>query len=464
MIPSVEETVSTQPGDAVEKPERLFKDIDGDQEATVIESLCMNCEEQGITRLLLTVIPHFREVIIMHFECEHCGFSNNEIQSGSMIAEKALKIKCVIENKEDLNRQVVKSESASVKFEELDFEIPAETQRGVLSTVEGIISKSIEGLSALQPQRKLIDENIYNKIEEVLDTLRGYLELRNVPFTVSIDDPAGNSYIENLSAPKKDPKLLYLVYPRTREQDEFLGMGAPAQEQEEEVDEDLAKEVHIFHGNCSRCNAPSDTRMHLIDIPHFKEVVIMATDCETCGYKSNEVKAGGPISAQGKKIILKVTEKDDLSRDILKSETCGLQIPELDLELNPGTLGGRFTTVEGLLTQVHEELTSRATPFSSGDSADETRKAAFARFLDRLQTVPYTLILDDPLGNSYLQNPNAPDDDPEMTIELYDRTFEQNEDLGLNDMVLEGYEQPEEGEEKDEKEEVKEDVPASEQA
>jgi zinc finger protein len=54
---------------------------------------------------------------------------------------------------------------------------------------------------------------------------------------------------------------------------------------------------------------------------------------------------------------------------------------------------------------------------------------------------PFTLILDDPLANSYVQNLYAPDPDPNMMIELYDRTWEQNEDLGLNDMKVEGYEE-----------------------
>lgn len=54
-------------------------------------------------------------------------------------------------------------------------------------------------------------------------------------------------------------------------------------------------------------------------------------------------------------------------------------------------------------------------------------------------TTPFTLIIDDPVSNSYLQNLYAPDPDPNMTIEEYDRTFDQNEELGLNDMVLEGY-------------------------
>jgi zinc finger protein len=58
--------------------------------------------------------------------------------------------------------------------------------------------------------------------------------------------------------------------------------------------------------------------MKLVDIPYFKEVVIMSTVCDICGYKSNEVKSGGAVAGKGKKISLSVTETDDLSRDILK--------------------------------------------------------------------------------------------------------------------------------------------------
>ena len=38
-----------------------------------------------------------------------------------------------------------------------------------------------------------------------------------------------------------------------------------------------------------------------------------------------------------------------------------------------------------------------------------------------------------------MQNLYAPDPDPNMTIEMYDRTWEQNEELGLNDIKVEGY-------------------------
>jgi len=38
-----------------------------------------------------------------------------------------------------------------------------------------------------------------------------------------------------------------------------------------------------------------------------------------------------------------------------------VSIPELELELGEGTLGGRFTTIEGLLTRVKEQVISSIT-------------------------------------------------------------------------------------------------------
>jgi zinc finger protein len=35
--------------------------------------------------MLLTSIPYFREVIVVSFRCEHCGNTNNEIQSAGEI-------------------------------------------------------------------------------------------------------------------------------------------------------------------------------------------------------------------------------------------------------------------------------------------------------------------------------------------------------------------------------------------
>lgn len=410
----------------------------------------------------------------MAFECPHCGFRNNELQSAGVFNERGHTITLAIQKKDDMDRQLVKSDYCSVKFEELDLEIPANNNRGLLTTVEGLVDNVIDDLSAGQPIRKATDEAVYNRIEEIIATLNGYKE--GNPFTLKLDDPSGNSYVENKCLPSQDPQIKLRWYTRTPEQQAFLGLQADSQQTPAEQAAALAlqhagtasemvnektgiPEVMSFPANCPSCNSPCSTNMHVMEIPHFKEVVIMATNCEHCGYKSNEVKAGGPISDKGKRITLKITDPEDLSRDILKSETCGLSIPEINLELTQGTLGGRFTTVEGLLRQVHTELRDRA-PFIEGDSGTDSGKDRWARFLNNLTLVadgkmmPVTLIIDDPLSNSYLQNLYAPDPDPEMSIEEYERSWEVNEDLGLNDMKLENYEEDANNKKKEEETET----------
>lgn len=83
-----------------------------------------------MTKLLLTKIPFYKDVIIMSFNCEHCGCHNNELQSGGKIAERGIKISLNVKTPRDFNRQVVKSDYTSVKIPSLDFEIPSQSQKG----------------------------------------------------------------------------------------------------------------------------------------------------------------------------------------------------------------------------------------------------------------------------------------------------------------------------------------------
>jgi zinc finger protein len=55
--------------------------------------------------------------------------------------------------------------------------------------------------------------------------------------------------------------------------------------------------------------------------------------------------------------------------------------------------------------------------------------------------VKFTIILEDPLASSYVQSFTAPEPDPQIKIEDYERTDEEKESLGLNDMKTEGYEE-----------------------
>ena len=66
----------------------------------------------------------------MSFRCEHCGFSNCELQSGSKIQDRGVTFKVKIKEKEDLNLQIVKSDSASLSVPEIELEVPPESQKG----------------------------------------------------------------------------------------------------------------------------------------------------------------------------------------------------------------------------------------------------------------------------------------------------------------------------------------------
>jgi zinc finger protein len=391
----------------------------------------------------------------MSFFCPHCNFKNSEIQSAGEIQQKGARYELRLTAPTDFARQVVKSDTCVVKFIELDIEVPA--GRGQLTNVEGLLSMILEDLELQQPQRKEQIPEVWAKIEEIIAKGRKMIAGESFPFRVSLDDPAGNSWIE---PDQKDGvgKLLKTEYARTAEQNEALGLGSGEEEAANaavqpnaaslEDDEIIPNEVYSFPATCPGCNRHCVTHMKMVEIPHFKQVVIMSTVCEHCGYRSNEVKTGGEVPEKGKMITLKVEGAVDLARDILKSESCALECPELKLSVTPGTLGGRFTTVEGLLTQVRDDLHQQVFDVgdeSGGDSLPSEAKENWKAFFDGIDAAikgerKFTVILKDPLASSYVQNLCLPDDDPQIQTEDYERTAEEEEDLGLADMKVEGYE------------------------
>jgi len=66
---------------------------------------------------------------------------NNEMQPIHTCEEKGVLIRLQVpeSNPEALSRQIVKSDKATVKIPELDFEIPPGTQRSCVTTVEGLL-------------------------------------------------------------------------------------------------------------------------------------------------------------------------------------------------------------------------------------------------------------------------------------------------------------------------------------
>lgn len=403
----------------------------------------------------------------MSFYCESCGFSNTEVQSAGQIQEKGSKYTLTLDSPEDMERQVVRSDTAAFRVEDLDIEMPA--GHGRLTNIEGVLSEILKDLEHGQKSRKKEDPELYEKIEDIVQPLIKMMLGGRFPFSVSLDDPSGNSWIEP-SAQDKERKYIKTEYARTVEQNAELGLGESNGNTDQDAHypsgatphvvpqisttgdaDDSMEDVDIVDGEvyslptpCPACTKPAQVNLQLLNIPHFKQVIVSAVVCLECNYRSSDVKTGGEIPPKGKRIWLTVREPIDLKRDILKSETCLLKISACDVEAVPGTMGGRITTVEGLLTQIRDDL--RKTIFEDddeegkgGDSMLEEKRQGWQKFFTRLDGAiqgefEYEILLEDPLGNSYVQNLMVPEPDPGLREEDYVRSAEEEDELGITDM------------------------------
>ncbi|KAI2801500.1 hypothetical protein RDWZM_008490 [Blomia tropicalis] len=393
---------------------------------TEIDSYCVNCGETGITRMLLTEIPFFKQVVVISFHCDHCHFHNNELQPAQKIAAKGIRYELKVTNVKDLSRQVVKTEWAQVKIPEIDFEV--KQQSGLITTVEGILDRAINGLKHTY--------DVSDGDEEDKAPLKLYIEkmeaLKTVSqcFTIIIEDISGNSFVENLVAPEPDPQLETGNFIRTIEDDKLLGIYQSDELENNDEKDVMKNEVLQFSTNCPHCNAPCFTNMKLTRIPHFKEVIIMATNCDVCGTRTNEIKSGAGIEDKGVRITIDIENEDDLMKEVVRSDTCNIFVPQLNLKLY-STGSGRYTTVQGLSHILIENL-ERSNPFIDGDSSREDVRAKINDLTRKLENlIGLTIILDDPCGNSFV--------DGATNVERYQRTWEQNEELGINDMRTDSY-------------------------
>ena len=425
--------------------------------------------------MLLTKIPHFRELMVCSFECPHCGHRNNEITFAGAFGEKGTvhTLRVAKGDRACRDRQVVKSETSSVRVPELDFEIPAGTQSGTITTVEGLLTEAAAAMRSQQEARKLADPEGAAALEVFLEKLDAAASGES-GFTLVLDDPAGNAGVE--STGPGDRELSVTHYERTSEQAAAVGLlpsaadgeskegeagaAAPSSSSKQppftkldpsEIHPDdphhghapvgaaaahraLARlegdraekvmsryaapeEVMEMPGHCGACGAPTTTRMYRTEIPFFKEVILMSDACDSCGYRNSEVKGGGGVPAKGRRIELRVEAPEDLRRDVIKAETATLEIPELELEVTTGTLGGLITTVEGLVESVAEAL-KRTQGFALGDAAQASTAEAWKGFFEGLRRcssleggTPWTLRLVDPLANSFISGLDVADDD-----------------------------------------------------
>ena len=217
--------------------------------------------------------------------------------------------------RKDLDRQLVKSNTATITLPEYQLTIPP--GRGQLTTVEGIIRDTIRDLDMEQPVRRHIDPETAAKIDAMLTSLRELLGIDNnddemnaedpnqkpfKPTPVVVDDPSGNSFFQFIGS-TSDSQWNMRPYNRTLEQNITLGLVARPDDMPEQsasgqplVDDShklnkpedfelrrnigntvtredgtvVPDEIFSFPSTCSSCGHPLETLMQQVNIPYFQ--------------------------------------------------------------------------------------------------------------------------------------------------------------------------------------------------
>ena len=91
-------------------------------------------------------------------------------------------------------------------------------------------------------------------------------------------------------------------------------------------------------------------RAHTSEIPYFGEHTQVTLLCDGCGWRQTDF-----IPAEGSKAggwTIQVDNEDILSARVVRSSSCTICIPELDLEVNPGSSNaGYVTNIEGMIVR-----------------------------------------------------------------------------------------------------------------
>jgi len=161
---------------------------------------------------------------------------------------------------------------------------------------------------------------------------------------------------------------------------------------------------------CPICASTGNVKMmaHIDEIPYFGEHTQVTILCHDCGWRQTDF-----IPAEGKKAggwSMVIDNEDKLRARVVRSSSCTVRIPELDLEVNPGTSStGYVSNVEGVLHRFQEIINMVERDISNQFLAAEgDEREALMNQLATLQQMTLTL--------SNLGGPDA----QTITLELLD--------------------------------------------
>tara|TARA_Y100000768_G_scaffold348279_1_gene297106 strand:- start:252 stop:836 length:585 start_codon:yes stop_codon:yes gene_type:complete len=171
-------------------------------------------------------------------------------------------------------------------------------------------------------------------------------------------------------------------------------------------------EEQVIEMPCPMCQDGNSLRMmaHVDEIPYFGEHTQVTILCHSCGWRQTDF-----IPAEGRKPggwSFQIESENDLSVRVVRSSSCTVCIPELDLELNPGSAATGFVSnMEGLLVRFIDVI---RIVMNDIDEDETENHHQLLHMLNRLQHAgrkgePLEVVFLDPHGLSQILHERAID-------------------------------------------------------
>ncbi len=151
--------------------------------------------------------------------------------------------------------------------------------------------------------------------------------------------------------------------------------------------------------SCPLCHDDLVIRWQGDDIPYFGEVMYITAVCK-CSFRFTDtiiLSQKEPMRHE-----LKVEGLDDLNARVVRSTSGTIRIPELGIDVEPGSISDSYVTnVEGILDRIYNVVIT-ATKWSEDDADKYSRglevQHALQEAMDGQRSL--TVMIEDPFGNS----------------------------------------------------------------
>lgn len=162
----------------------------------------------------------------------------------------------------------------------------------------------------------------------------------------------------------------------------------------------------IYPGTCPACGGEIQIVHHRLEIPHFPDLLLVSLACGACGYRHTDtiiLGEGDPV-----RWTVRVDEPRDLSIRVVRSTTGMIKVPELGLAVEPGAAcEGFVTNIEGVLSRFEQAVESILANPENEDERTAALQVQEKIAAAREVVFPFTVILEDPAGNSALISDKA---------------------------------------------------------